>query len=224
MTQLHTHRFAHPAELEAALLTRLERSLTDPAAANTAVMLSGGHTPLPVYRALAARRPRPAQGVRVLFSDERYVPMTSPSSNYFQTRELIDTLDLPDSAVLRVRTELPLQEAAADYARQIEALFAAGVPIALGLLGLGVDGHTASLFDGAQLAAAQGRTAIAVQRPDGLAAVSVTPAVLARVQQLVFVVAGEDKQSIARAFLAEDSQLTARRAIASRDSAELWLA
>jgi len=70
-------RFASNAELDAALVERLGRALSSPSAAGTAVMLSGGRTPLPAYRELAARRPTPAKGLHLLFSDDRYVPATS---------------------------------------------------------------------------------------------------------------------------------------------------
>ena len=186
-------------------------------------MLAGGRTPLPAYREVAARKPAPARGLHVLFSDDRYVPATSESSNYFQTRMLVEALELPSAAVLRVRTELPLEEAAADYERQLDTLLKSGIRITLGLLGLGADGHTASLFNPAQLEQAHGRLAIAVQRPDGLQGVSVTPAVLARVEELLFVVSGADKHAILQEFLRSDSNLIARRAIAGNPKAEIWV-
>src|SRR6201994_4631119 len=113
MTIIAMRRFGSNAEFDAALAERLQRAISGPAAANTAVMLSGGRTPLPTYREVAVRKPAPAKGLRLLFSDDRYVPATSESSNYFQTRMLVDALAVP---VARVRTELPLEEAAMDYA------------------------------------------------------------------------------------------------------------
>ena len=223
MTTIHTRRFPSAAELTAALVERLERAISAPTAARTALMLSGGHTPLPAYRELAQRQPRPAAGLALLYSDDRYVPASSESSNYFQSRALIDALSLPQEAVLRVRTELPLEQAAADYEKRIAALFAAGVRITLGLLGLGADGHTASLFNVQHLEQGRGRLAIAVQRPDGLQAVSVTPDVLSRVEQPLFLVTGADKHAIVQGFLQSDSNLTARRAVAACPSAEIWI-
>jgi 6-phosphogluconolactonase len=224
MTTIHTRRFPSAAELSAALVERLERAISASAAARTALMLSGGRTPLPAYRELARRRPVPAPGLTLLYSDDRYVPADSESSNYFQSRELIDALSLPRDAVLRVRTELALEQAAVDYDKRIAALFAAGVRITLGLLGLGADGHTASLFNAAHLEQGRGHLAIAVQRPDGLQGISVTPDVLSRVEQPLFLVAGADKHAIVQAFLQSDSNLTARRAVAGCPSAEIWIA
>jgi len=224
MTIIAIRRFATNAEFDAALVERLERAISSPAASRTALMLSGGRTPLPTYRELAVRKPVPAPGLHILFSDDRYVPATSASSNFFQSRSLIDALALPESAVLRVRTELPLEQAAADYEERLAALLSSGVRMGLGLLGLGADGHTASLFNSGNLAQARGHLAIAVQRPDGLQGISVTPELLSKFAEPLFLVTGADKHAIVEEFLKSDSRLTARQAIAGCEKAELWIA
>jgi 6-phosphogluconolactonase len=224
MTIISMRRFVSNAEFDAALVERLERAISGPAAASTAVMISGGRTPLPAYREVAARKPRPAEGLHLFFSDDRYVPVTSESSNYFQSRQLVDALGLPDSQVLRVRTELPLEKAADDYDQQLTRMLDLGVTITLGLLGLGADGHTASLFKPTHLEQARGKRAIAVQRPDGLQGVSVTPELLAQVAEPLFLVTGADKHAIVEEFLKSDSRLIARQAIAGCPKAEIWVA
>jgi len=217
-------RFASRAELDAALIQRLEQAITTAASGGSAIMLSGGRTPIPAYRELASRSPRPAANLSVLFSDDRYVPSTAVASNYHQSLPLLDALALPESSVLRVRTELPLDAAAADYQRRIDALLLAGVSFRFGLLGLGADGHTASLFNSKDVERSRGHRAIAVDRPDGMQAVSVTPEVLAHFQELVFVVAGQDKHNAVQSLIKRDSALTAFRAIESRATTDLWLA
>ncbi len=224
MTIIAMRRFTSNAELDAALVERLERALTGPGAANTAVMLSGGRTPLPAYREVAVRKPAPASGLHVFYSDDRYVPATSESSNYHQSRLLVDALALPETALLRVRTELPLEQAAEDYGRRLAGLARSGVRFTLGLLGLGADGHTASLFNTSNLEQARGRLAIAVQRPDGLQGVSVTPELLSKVEEPLFLVTGADKHAIVEEFLKSDSKLTARLAVAGCPKAEIWIA
>ena len=224
MTIIAIRRFVSLAEFDAALVERLELALSGPTAAGTALMLSGGRTPLPTYREVAVRKPTPAKGLHLFYSDDRYVPATSESSNYFQTRLLVDALALPEPAALRVRTELPLEQAAADYNERLAAMLSSGVRITLGLLGLGSDGHTASLFNTAQLEQARGKLAIAVQRPDGLQGVSVTPEVLSKVAEPLFLVAGADKHAIVEQFLKSDSHLIARQAVAGCAKAEIWIA
>jgi 6-phosphogluconolactonase len=222
VTELITRRFASRSTLESALEERLAEAIAAPGAA-AALMLSGGTTPLPAYRALAARPDmRRNAGLHILFSDDRYVPADSPASNYRQIEPLLAALSLPAAAVLRVRTELALEDAADDYERQLAALLRSGARIGLGLLGLGADGHTASLFGAADLERARGHLALAVQRPDGLSAVSVTPELLAQVAQPLFVVAGADKRAAVRSLLAQDPNLTAWRAVQGCARVELW--
>ena len=220
MTTLTSRQFATRTALDAALEERLARAIA--ASGPSALMLSGGNTPLAAYRALSRRTLTHDAGLRILFTDERYVSSDSEKSNYHQSRPLLDALALPAHAVLRVRTELALQEAAADYERQLAAL-AAGAPVGLGLLGLGADGHTASLFSSADIERSRGRLAIAVQRPDGMSAVSVTPDFLAQVAEPVFVVAGAGKHDALQALTAQNPTLTAWRAVQRCPSVELWV-
>ena len=222
MTTLTTRRFPGRVALDAALAQRLGQALC--ANGTSAIMLSGGTTPLPAYRALA-RGPLPHDDrLHILFCDDRYVPSDSDASNYHQSRPLLDALALPAAAVARVRTELPLDEATADYERQLAALLNSSVRIGLGLLGLGADGHTASLFDAADLERARAHLAIAVHRPDGMSAVSVTPDFLSHVEEPVFVVAGSGKHAAIQALAAQDPNLTAWRAVQGCPSAQLWFA
>lgn len=220
---IHPRCFATYAELIAALEERLERALTDPGGGRAAaVMLSGGNTPIPAYRALAERRVRPAPGLAVFYSDDRYVPSDSDASNFHQTRPLLDALALPPERVLRVRTELALEEAAADYERRLGELAGAGARFGLGLLGLGADGHTASLFRTEDIERARGHRAIAVHRPDGRDGVSVTPEVLAWMEEIVFVVAGAEKRTALAALLERSPALTAWKAVSGCKAVEVW--
>jgi len=214
--------FESAGELTAALVTRLAQAVSGAASVPAALMLSGGNTPLPAYRALAAQHPAPAPGLTLLYCDERYVAASSPDSNYFQSRVLIEALALPAERVLRVRTELPLLAAASDYAARLADLERRGIRIALGLLGLGADGHTASLFSAADIARAAQQRAVAVHRPDGRDAVTVTPSVLQGVGELLFVVAGADKRAALARLRAGERELPACGAVAARAEIEIW--
>ena len=220
MTTLTTRLFGSRAELDAALAERLGRAIRAPGTA--ALMLAGGTTPMPAYRALARQPLEHDERLHVLFSDDRYVPADSTASNFHQSRTLIDALGLPPESLLRVRTEVPLADAAADYERALTTLLSSGIHIGLGLLGLGADGHTASLFSLQDLERARGRYALAVQRPDGMAGVSVTPELLATVREPVFVVAGPEKEPAVRALRAQDPALVAWRAVQGCADVELW--
>jgi 6-phosphogluconolactonase len=221
MTILTTRTFASRAELDAALAERVRRAISVRGA--SAVMLSGGATPMPAYRRVASGPIRRDDRLHVLFSDDRYVPEDAPESNYHQSRPLLDVLGLPPESLLRVRTQLPLDAAAEDYEQQLSGMLSSGVKIGLGLLGLGADGHTASLFTPQDLERSRGRYAIPVQRPDALAGVSVTPELLATVGDLLFVVAGNGKERALAALMDQDLALTAWKAVQGCDAVGLWV-
>lgn len=225
--QIDVRRFATRSELDTALADRLEQAIrataTQAGGGPPVIMLSGGHTPLPAYREVARRRPPHSGALTVIYSDDRYVPADSEASNYHATRPLLDALALPESQVLRIRTELPLEEAARDYERRLRSLLDSGARIGLALLGIGPDGHTASLFRPEHLQQSRGHLAIAVQRPDGMQGISVTPDFLANVAEPLFAVAGSGKHDAIAAFIRQDPSLVALRAVAGCPRADLWL-
>jgi 6-phosphogluconolactonase len=222
MASITLRRFATRAELQTAVEERLQQVLTGAAGDRPAVMLSGGSTPIPAYQTLATRRLKPAPGLALLFSDDRYVPSDSDQSNYHQSRALFTSLGVSPDQVLRIRTELPLADATADSEQRLTQLLDGGRRIQLGLLGMGADGHTCSLFSAADLERAHGRLAISVHRPDGRDAVSVTPTVLERVEQLVFLIAGADKRTALAGLLRRSSELTAWQAVRGCQAVEVW--
>jgi 6-phosphogluconolactonase len=112
------------------------------------LVLSGGRTPRALYELLAStyRDQIPWAAVHLFWGDERYVDPTDAASNYRMAREsLLDHVPVPDRNVHPMPTGLASPEAAArEYERDIRA--GAGSPFDLVLLGMGDEGHTASLF------------------------------------------------------------------------------
>ena len=189
-----------------------------------AVMLSGGTTPLAAYEATAQRRGIASDDVHLLLADERMVPEASPESNLGHLRPLVQSLELAEERLLCVRTALSLKRAADDYDRSLQHFLRTGGRITLGLLGLGADGHTASLFTPADLTAARGSLAVAVKRAKGPDRVSVTPDLLKRVEALIFLVMGQDKQDVVSRLLKEPESLVAGQAVREAASVQLWTA
>ncbi len=125
------------------------------------VALSGGSTPRPAYEAAARLQPD-WSGVEVWWADERCVPPDDERSNYRLVREsLLDRLDRKPAIEHRVRGELSPEEAADAYDHELR-----GVVFDLALLGIGPDGHTASLFPNDPALDELQRRAAAVPRPD----------------------------------------------------------
>ena len=115
--------------------------------------LSGGTTPQPVYRMLASIEGIAWNRVVITFGDERCVPPDSPDSNYKMVRSsLLDHIDIPAGNVLRIKGENEPHAAAIDYEQNLRdtavRLGLSTLSHDLLLLGLGDDGHTASLFPG----------------------------------------------------------------------------
>ncbi|SMB89924.1 6-phosphogluconolactonase [Deinococcus hopiensis] len=119
------------------------------------VALSGGSTPKLMYRALREMNDVPWEAVHIYFSDERSVGPDSPDSNYRLAQdELLAHVPVPASQIHRMEGERrPLEEAAHAYT----ALLPERLDVVL--LGMGDDGHTASLFPGTEALAAGGRVA-----------------------------------------------------------------
>lgn len=140
---------------------RVARALIDAAGEDgvARLALAGGSTPRPVYRRLAGApwlREVPWRRVEVFWSDERCVPPDHPESNYRMAREeLLDRVPVAAERVHRVRGELEPAAAAAAYGQDVESTVGRPPVFDLVLLGMGADGHTASLFP-AQLAEAAG--------------------------------------------------------------------
>ena len=118
------------------------------------IALSGGNTPAPVYARIATEgHDFPWDWVHFTFGDERCVPPDDAQSNFRMAREnLFVPASVPEKSTMRMRGEIDPQVAAREYEQQLDAIAAErGEPIYkhdLILLGLGDDGHTASLFPG----------------------------------------------------------------------------
>jgi len=167
------------------------------------VCLSGGSTPQALYQLLA----QPPYAVELpwdrfifFWGDERLVPPDDPESNYGQThRSLLSRVPVPPANLCRIKGELAPEEAARDAIAQLQAQAEPGLGwprLDLALLGLGADGHTASLFPGSDPAPGEILPALAVTgsyqgRP--ARRVTLTPLVFNSARQVLFLVSGAEK-------------------------------
>jgi 6-phosphogluconolactonase len=131
------------------------------------VALSGGNTPRPVYSEWARRgHDLPWENILITFGDERCVPPDDEQSNYRMVREsLLTRATVPEKSVLRMRGEIPPETAAREYEDDLDRLATQREEQIyqhdLILLGLGDDGHTASLFPGTPALAEKSRRVVA---------------------------------------------------------------
>ena len=174
--------------------------------------LSGGSTPRAAYSRLAAGDCRLATGdsrlatgdwqlatgdwrlVHILWGDERCVPPDDPRSNYRMAKEaLLDRVPIPAQQIHRIRGEDDPEKAAAEYEGELRALLGSE-GLDLVLLGLGEDGHTASLFPGQAAVHETARWVLAVPSPDAtMWRITLTPAILNAARNVTFVVSGASK-------------------------------
>jgi 6-phosphogluconolactonase len=159
------------------------------------IALSGGSTPGPAYE-LAAKLQPAWSSTELWFADERCVPPEDERSNDQLVKErLLDLLERPPAVEHRVLGELPPEQAAEKYDSELQ-----GVSLDLVMLGIGPDGHTASLFPNDAALEERERRAVAVHRPD-VDRVTMTLPVLRGAAIVVFLVLGLDKAAaVARAF------------------------
>ena len=219
---MNSRTFDSVEALEDAAVALIEEHFTIADDTPHAVMLTGGNTPTGIYARLARSTIRADANLRVLQSDERHVPLDCEENNHAKTRAMIEAVGVDDTRVMRVHTELGLNAAAELYNRELTAFFDDGGRITLGILGLGADGHAASLFTPQDIAMGKGRFAIAVPREKGPDRVSVTPNLLRRVGRLVFLVTGAEKEAIVRAVIERHGEITAVRAVEGCPNVELW--
>jgi 6-phosphogluconolactonase len=201
-----------PAALADAAASHLRRALVEAIVARGAawIALAGGRTPRAVYERLAVVEGTAVDWgrVRVAFGDERLVPPDHADSNYAMARAaLFDRVPLPPAQIHRIEGE---RADAADAAAAYEAALTRAFGLASGewpvfdavLLGVGADGHTASLFPGTSALAVADRLATAARAPVAPAdRVTLTYPVLNAARAVILLVSGADKaEAVARAF------------------------
>lgn len=196
------------------------------------VALNGGGTPTRAFQLLATdfREKVDWSKTHVFWGDERLVPTSDPENSYAQARDLfLRHVPIPDANVHRVNTELSPDEAATDYSNTLKQFAVASsewIRFDLILLGMGEDGHTASLFPGSPLdmnelvapvtGNYQGRPA---QR------VTLTPLVINNARTIAFMATGEKKAGTLAQVLSGryNPELYPAQRIDPRDGKVIWL-
>lgn len=195
------------------------------------VALSGGSTPRRTYE-LLAREPFgktvPWQSTHIFWGDERCVPENDPRNNALTARQtLLDHVPVPQKQIHPMVCDRFPQQAAVAYEALLRDFFPDGHPrFDLVLLGLGANGHTASLFPGTAVLEEQQRWVAEVSVADeGLHRLTLTAAAINQAALVVFMVSGSDKAPILRNVLkeAQDPHSIPAQLIKPVDGGLLWL-
>ena len=164
------------------------------------VVLNGGGTPTRLFQILATDFPDKVNWakVHVFWGDERCVPPSDPGSSYGQARELLlSHVPIPESNVHRIKGELTPVEASKEYSRLLKEYASPALDwprFDLVYLGMGEDGHTASLFPGSQVNVSQAALPVTAHYQDRPAnRVTLTQLVFNSARMVVFMATGEKK-------------------------------
>lgn len=198
--QLPITVFDSPADVEKAALDLVRSILARGSEDEPAhIVLAGGSTPRNLYERLAQVEDVPWDNVHVWFGDERTVPPDHEDSNYGMAHEhLLSRIDIPAENIHRVRGEDDPARAARDYSAEIGEyveLRPSGMPkFDLVILGLGEDGHTASLFPDTEALDATMEVVVANEVPqEDTTRITLTNPALNAAEHVLFLATGESK-------------------------------
>ena len=194
------------------------------------IALSGGNTPRTVYSLLASEHQQlPWDRIHIFFGDERHVPPDHPDSNFrMATESLLSKVPIPEQNIHRIHAELDAEAAAAEYEQQLVNFFHLGnqeMPrFDLIFLGIGEDGHTASLFPGSKALSEMSRRVVAnwVEKFKTFR-ITLTFPVLNHAAEVVFLVSGADKGKILSEVLRPGAPNYPAQTIQPEDGRLLWL-
>jgi 6-phosphogluconolactonase len=205
-TQPHVKVLADPRALveEAARRIVAAAQRSDEAGDLFALFLSGGSTPRALYQLLAGDNYRDQidwRNVEIYFGDERCVPSDSAESNFRMANDaLISKISIPATQVYRIRGEIDPNEAAKEYGTILKEHFDDEGPTMM-LLGMGADGHTASIFPGTEAVNETEHRCVATNVPHDYVPkgtnwrITTTFPFINRSSEVMIMVTGKDKQS-----------------------------
>ena len=210
----------------AADLVAAEASAAIAARGQFAIALSGGNTPKPIYQRLSSMKLDWAR-VHVYFGDERCVPPSDSRSNYHMAKEaLLDHVAIPPANVRRMRGEDPPEAAAEHYADALRQGLGENGRLDLVLLGLGDDGHTASLFPGLAALSETRRTVLACYVESvGMWRLTLTPPPINSARLVAFLATGDSKAEVLRRVVQGPRQpvVLPAQIVRPRERPALWL-
>lgn len=207
------------------ILSRLEEAIAT--RGKFTIALAGGSTPKPLYESLA-KESLPWSKIHIFWGDERYVPATHQDSNQLMTRQAwLDKIDIPAANVHPINTTgATPQEDGAKYEAELKEFFPDSEEFPrfdMILLGMGDDGHTASLFPQTPALTVSDRL-ITVGNKDGQPRITFTVPLINQGRCVLFMVAGENKrQALQQVFAPEGDAMEYPSRLIQPQGELLWL-
>ena len=195
------------------------------------VALSGGFTPIAMYRLLSTHEFKEKvdwRRVHIFFGDERCVPPGDDESNFKAARvALLNEVAIPEGNIHRIRAEFA-ETAAHEYEAELTGEFGLAkgeLPrFDLILLGMGADGHTASIFPKSPAINETEKLAMAVEPPGATTArITLTPPVINNAKRIIFLVSGEPKSRALKGALGSGAEELPARITRSAKGAVQWI-
>jgi 6-phosphogluconolactonase len=177
-----------------------------------AAAIPGGSTPQKLFELLASEEYKNKidwSRVHFFWTDERCVPKEDEESNYRLAFDLVlSKIPIPPENIHRIKGELPPEKASQDYENNLKFFFGkSGLPVFdLIILGMGEDGHTASLFPDSDVLKEMKRLAVPVYLQNKMSRITLTLPVLNNASQIIFLVSGKSKADMAGKILGDGTE------------------
>ncbi|HKI79096.1 MAG TPA: 6-phosphogluconolactonase [Ignavibacteriaceae bacterium] len=197
-----------PFEVAENIANAIKKIVDENSAKNkkTNIAISGGSTPKILFKILSEEYTEKMKWDRlnIYWVDERCVPPTSEDSNYGMTKKyLLDKIEIPDENIHRIVGENTPDKEAARYEREIDEnvlIGEKGVPVFdLILLGIGTDGHTASIFPGYLKLFNEEKLCAVTEHPDSVQKrITITGKIINNSKKVIFMITGKDKSEVVK--------------------------
>ena len=195
------------------------------------VALSGGSTPRAMHRLLAEGSYQSDiswRDINLCWVDDRMVPYDNPASNFGAAKkDFLDHVSIPSKQIHPMPADMPVQQAATKYQKELEALFNDSIDFPsfdLVFLGIGQDGHTASLFPGHSALDEKEKWIVPVKGGDpDVHRLTMTLPLLNRSRVIVFLASGTAKASVLKKILENQRAGLPAQGIAPKGGSLIWL-
>jgi 6-phosphogluconolactonase len=188
----------------ASYATEAAAVIAEATGAASSLVLTGGTTAEKVYVELG-KGSVPWSRLEILFSDERCVPPGDPASNFTMAERLLFSGSAPKT-IHRMRGEDPPEHAASQYDTEIRTVVSAGLDVAL--VGMGADAHVCAMFPGSRAVDEKQQLCLAVDRPDGMTGLTLTPPALLGARKVLLIVTGQGKAATVKRVIEGNESVT----------------